>query len=195
VVETLDFEVPGPLQSARVVPPPASVAAQSAAGGPQVAAATPAVGATLGEERQWLHEQRTNLDQVRAAMESAVDAIRALEAEALRSAESQLVTLALDIAGKVLAQDIEDGRYRIEPIVREALRSIPSRRDIVVRLNPQDLSRWQEAGIAPFASGVKLVADPSVRKAECLVECAEAVVSATVAESLARAAEVMKKRE
>ena len=128
-------------------------------------------------------------------MESAVDAIRALEAEALRSAESQLVTLALDIAGKVLAQDIEDGRYRIEPIVREALRSIPSRRDIVVRLNPQDLSRWQEAGIAPFASGVKLVADPSVRKAECLVECAEAVVSATVAESLARAAEVMKKRE
>jgi len=195
VVETLDFEVPGPLQSARVVSPPASVAAQNAAGGPQAAAATPAVGATLGEERQWLQEQRTNLEQVRAAMESAVDAIRALEAEALRGAESQLVTLALDIAGKVLAQDIEDGRYRIEPIVREALRSIPSRRDIVVRLNPQDLSRWQEAGIAPFASGVKLVADPSVRKAECLVECAEAVVSATVAESLARAAEVMKKRE
>lgn len=197
MAETLDFEVPGPLQSVRVVPAPASVAAQRAAGGPQAAAAAPApaVRPTMEEERQWLHEQRNNLEQARVALEGAADAIRALEAEVILSAESQLVALALEIAGKILAQEIEDGKHRIEPIVQEALRRIPSRRDIVVRLNPQDLARWQEAGLAPFASGLKLMADPTVRKAECLVECAEAVVSATVSEGLARAAEVLLKRE
>jgi flagellar assembly protein FliH len=142
-----------------------------------------------------MEEQRKDLRQAQAALDSAVSAVRTLEAEIIGNAEAQLVTLALEIAGKVLAQDIEGGKYRIEPIVHEALSRIPCRRDIVVRLNPLDLARWQEAGVAPCAAGVKLAADPSVRRAECVVECAEGVVSATVAESLARAAEVLKKQE
>jgi flagellar assembly protein FliH len=197
VAETLVFDVPGPLQSARIVPPPDSVAAPGAAGGGGAAAARPgpAVETIPEEENPSPEEQQEGLRQALAALAAAVQAVRALEAEVMVDAESQLVTLALEIAGKVLAQEIEDGKYRIEPIVREALRRMPPRRDIVIRLNPQDLARWQEAGISASAAGLKLTADPAVRKAECMVECAEAVVSATVAESLAQAAEVLKKRE
>jgi flagellar assembly protein FliH len=191
VVDTIDFDVPGPIESAKIVAAPAPAAAQNAGGQAPGRAAE----ATPGEEAQWMEEQRKDLRQAQAALDSAVKAVRTLEAEVLGNAESQLVTLALEIAGKVLAQDIEGGKYRIEPIVHEALSRIPCRRDIVVRLNPLDLARWQEAGVAPSAAGVKLAADPSVRRAECVVECAEGVVSATVGESLARAAEVLKKQE
>ena len=197
MAETLVFDVPGPLQSVTVVAPPASAAAQGAAGGAGGAAGAPgpAAAPTVEDERLGLREQRKGLEQTRAALESAVKAVQALEAEIVSGAESQLVALALEIAGKILAQDIEGGKYRIEPIVREALRRIPSRRDIVVRLNPQDLARWQEAAATVPVAGLKLTADPGVRKAECVVECAEAVVSATVAEGLARAAEAMKKQD
>jgi flagellar biosynthesis/type III secretory pathway protein FliH len=198
VAETLVFDVPGPLQSVTVVAPPASAAAQGAAGGAGGAAGAPgpAAAPTVEDEQARRgEEQRKGLEQTRAALESAVKAVQALEAEIVSGTESQLVALALEIAGKILVQTIEDGKYRIEPIVREALRRIPSRCNIVVRLNPQDLARWQEAAATVPVVGLKLTADPGVRKAECVVECAEAVVSATVAEGLARAAEAMKKQD
>ncbi|MCX5684029.1 MAG: FliH/SctL family protein [Planctomycetota bacterium] len=197
MVDTIDFDVPGPIESAKIVAAPAPAAAPDAGGaaGQGGQASGRAAQATAEEETQWMEEQRKDLRQAQAALDSAVNAVRTLEAEIIGNAESQLVTLALEIAGKVLAQDIEGGKYRIEPIVHEAISRIPCRRDIVVRLNPLDLARWQEAGVAPGAAGVKLAADPSVRRAECVVECAEGVVSATVAEGLTRAAEVMQKQE
>ena len=55
-----------------------------------------------------------------------------------------IAKLAVEIARKILAQKVKDGDYQIESIIQEALNNSPTRQDVVVRLNPQDLARCQQ---------------------------------------------------
>lgn len=142
-----------------------------------------------------LEEERTRTALANQALRAAAEQILSLEQRILEESESHLVDLALAIAEKVVAQEIEEGRIRIEPIVREALKQAPPRRDIAVHLNPQDLAVWQESvgdegEMLPPA--IRLLADESVKRGECIVESAEGTVSATITERLSEARELLK---
>ena len=195
MTQPIVISLPAPIQTAEVVAAPAHLAGASEtrlggpAGGnanarpPSAEAVHAAAAAALTEERAKVEEERRHLAEAHKALEKAAAAIHTLEAEALAGAEAQVVELALAIAGKVLMIEIEAGRFQMEPVVREAIRHVPSRRDIVVHLNPQDAAAWQQGGAAGApASTLKVVADPAIRRGDCLVETAEATVSATVAE-------------
>jgi flagellar assembly protein FliH len=200
------IDLPGPIASVDVAPAPAA---------PQ---APPPVdhSLTVRQAQARLDQERESVALARTAMQSAAQKIAALDARITAAAEAQLVDLALAIAEKVLAQEIDQGRARIEPLVREALRHLPARRDIIVRLNPQDLAYVQAAAsgaaqgatgglpagassasvapdaAAPAFNGLKTVADPTLRRGECTVESAEGAVSATLADRLKAAADVLK---
>jgi flagellar biosynthesis/type III secretory pathway protein FliH len=185
------IDVPGPIASVVVVPAPAS------AGGPAAAPPPPPVDYTLTikQAQARLDQERASLAAARTAMELAAQKLQTLEADLTAAAEAQLVDLALAIAEKVLMQEVDQGRARVEPLVHEVLRHLPARRDLVIRLNPQDLAAVQAAATdvaAPVLGGLKTVADPSLHRGECLVESAEGTVPATLADRLQAAAGALK---
>jgi len=161
----------------------------------------------LRRQREAVQAEREGLAQASQALRHAAAAFAGLEAQVVREAEAQLVDLALAIARQVLAQEIENGRYKVEPIIQEALRQAPPRRDVLVHLNPQDLAHVQQAAdAAPGPShpgtdtgravvGVRFVANPNVRRAECLVETAEGTVPATIADRLEALGEALRQPE
>ncbi|MCY2927539.1 MAG: FliH/SctL family protein [Planctomycetota bacterium] len=131
-----------------------------------------------------------------AAATALLDAAARLDAwrrELPAKIESQLVDLAVGIARKVLCQELQAGRYEIEPIVREALAGLDLRAGAVVHLNAEDLRR---GGLAPSEGdadqAVRYVADPQVAPGECFVETPEGTVEATVEHQLARVSEEFK---
>jgi flagellar assembly protein FliH len=143
--------------------------------------------------------QRASLAMARTALESAAAQLRALQAEIVRESEHQLLDMAIDIARKVLMQEIQAQRYEIDPIVKEALSRIGPRREVVVHLNPGDLKRCIQARVQdgePSGSALRLaeigevqfVADPSVQPAHCRIETPEGTVESTPEAHLERLA-------
>jgi len=201
VPEPIVISFPAPLSTAEVVAPPASSPAAALYLAPGESpgancgakrASAQAAQAALDDARTRLDEERRLLGEARTTLEKAAAAVRALEAKALAGAETQVVELAVEIAGKVLMQELEAGRFQMEPVVREALRHVPARRDIVVRLCPQDAAAWPQGAAPGAAPGLKVVADPALRRGDCIVETAEATVSATVAERFQAAADMLR---
>ena len=134
----------------------------------------------------------------RQALEDGVEKLRQFEAELLEGTEEQLLDLALGIARRVLMQEIQADRYEIEPIVKEALLHVPTRRDVLVHLHPDDWKQSQtaeEGSKAGDSGGVRFVADASVQRAECVLETTGGVVESTVDTHLENIAEALKNPE
>ena len=102
-----------------------------------------------------------------------------------------IAKLAVEIARKILVQKVKEGDYQIESIVAEAMKNAPTRQEIVIRLNPKDLGRYQQiqqdnksqgGGEAP--AGVKFVADASIGPAECVVETPKGKIESLINEHL-----------
>jgi len=120
-----------------------------------------------------LKGERAALRSARAALEDAVAQLAESRLELVREADQQLLELALGIARKVLAQEIQAQRYEIDPIIQEALRHVPTHQDAVVRLNPDDYARCtmvREQGSGEKPEGMRFLSDPSVQPAQCVVE-------------------------
>ena|GEM_PF-272371 len=99
----------------------------------------------------------------------------------------EIAKLSVEIARKILVQTVEKKDYRIESIVREALKKAPSSGDIVIHLNPQDLAQCQKAqkdGPRDVLAGAKFVSDANIGSAECLIESPKGVVESFINEHL-----------
>ena len=119
----------------------------------------------------------------RGALAKAQAKFHDLQAQFCRDAEQQLVGLAMEIARKVLMQEIQAGRHEVDPIVQEALSRLPGRMDAVVHLHPDDLARCELACQDEGASGadsVAFVADADVRRGECLVQTSHGTVESSI---------------
>ena len=173
-----------------------------AADGPHVDPATPApaederIEAMREADREELAAQQAELAKTRQALEAGLARLSTLREEMIHEAESQLLELALDVARKVLMQEIQAGRYEIDPIVKEALRRVPRRQDVVAHLHPHDWSRSQLARGAeedPAAAGsIRFVADPSIPRGECVLETAEAAIVSAVDDHLDTIADALR---
>ena len=111
----------------------------------------------------------------------------------------EIAKLSVEIARKVLMQKVSDRDYEIESIVKEALGHAPSRQDLVVHLNPDDLAECQKAqqqdeqGSA--LAGVKFVPDPNIGRAECLLESPKGIIKSLIDEHLERIGKALRKAE
>ena len=130
--------------------------------------------------------EKAELIAARDAMRQAVANLAEAERKLIEQTESQLVELALQIASKVLMQEIQAQRYQIDPIVREAMARLSSRGGLVVRLNPQDLARCELAQANKNGAGdsgdscVRFIADASIPSAHCTVESPEGFVQSEI---------------
>ena len=107
--------------------------------------------------------------------------------------------LSVEIARKILVQKVENGDYRIESIIKEAMKNAPVRHDVVVHLNPEDYTQSREVlqdqqneQDGAFI-GIKFVSDPKIKRAECLLETPKGIVKSLIAENLERIGQALQR--
>ena len=108
----------------------------------------------------------------------------------------EIARLSVEIARKILMQKVENGDYEIEPIIEEALKNTPSSQDVVVHLNPEDIDKCQKARqVEPggVLTGIKLVPDSNVGRAECLIESPKGIIKSMMDDSLERICKALEK--
>ena len=108
----------------------------------------------------------------------------------------EIARLSVEIARKILMQKVENGDYEIESIIKEALKNAPSSPDVVVHLNPEDLEKCQKAqqdGSGGVLAGIKLIPDPSIGRAECLLESPKGIIKSLIDDNLERIGKALEK--
>jgi len=94
-----------------------------------------------------------------------------------------IAKLAVEIARKILVQKVQEKDYKIEAIVKEALSNAPTRKDMVVHLNPLDLADLQkllEQDTDGAFAAIKFVADSGIGRAECVLETPKGMVESLI---------------
>jgi flagellar biosynthesis/type III secretory pathway protein FliH len=133
-----------------------------------------------------LESQKQQCTEALQILEAVAIKLQSVYEKAIVEHRQAIAKLAVEIARKILVQKVKDGDYQIESIIQEALNSSPTRQDIVVRLNPQDLAKcqqMQQQGQAAFA-GVKFVADPGIGPAQCVVDTPKGKIESLIDEHL-----------
>ena len=141
-----------------------------------------------------LETQKLQYDKAMEALEGAARKLRSVYESTIVEHRQAIAKLSIEIARKILSQKVKEGDYQIESIVQEALNNAPARQNIVVRLNPQDLAKCQrlQKNDSILAS-VKLVADPGIGPAECVVETPKGKVESLIDGHLEQVARALNK--
>jgi len=112
--------------------------------------------------------------------------------------KEEIARLSVEIARKILIQKVQDGDYEIESIVKETLKNAPTHQDLVVHLNPEDVADCQKAqadGGKGSLAGIKLVADPNIGRAECVLESPKGIIKSLIEEHLEQIGKALEKVE
>jgi len=141
--------------------------------------------------------QQGQLAQARQALTQAMEQIKQIQAQGIEEMRHQAVDLGLAIARKVIAQEIQAQRVQIDPIILGALQQLPTRGEIVIHLNPEDIKRsgFAEEAQNAHARDLKFVSDPNISPGGCLVESIEGSVETTIDSSLKKIGETLRTPE
>jgi flagellar biosynthesis/type III secretory pathway protein FliH len=145
--------------------------------------------AELGREKQ-------SLEDTCQVLQHAADQLSQTCQALFSDHRDQIAQLAVEIARVVLMQKVLEGAYDIEAIVKESLSHAPTREDLTIRVNPQDLADCcaaQSRETDEAFAGLQFVADHGVGRAECVLESPRGVIQSMIDEHLCRIAEALKK--
>ncbi|MBN2183408.1 MAG: hypothetical protein JW715_15970 [Sedimentisphaerales bacterium] len=140
--------------------------------------------------------QNVNLSQACRILNNITDKLNEVYENLFMKHREEIAELAVEIARKILLQKVEKGDYEIEAIVKEALNNVPSRRDVEIHLNPKDAEQCQEElrnEQGCTLSGIKLIPDPDIGPAECLITSPKGTVHSFIEEHLEQIGEALKK--
>ena len=150
------------------------------------------------EQAELLRLQKENMAQVCQALQDAVNKVNEFQENIFKEHKEEIAKLSVEIARKILAQKVQEEDYKIESIIKEALKNAPTHQDVVVYLNPKDHAQYQKLqqddGTGSL-SGINFVADPNIGRAECLLETPKGIVESLIDEHLSRICEALKKAE
>jgi len=147
----------------------------------------------LKRQRDELEQARQKFVQAARTFQQAAEQLRLLRDSLFCSHREQIARLSVAIAEKVLLREIGEGRYEIAKIVEESLKAMPGGRNIVVRLNPQDLEQYsRHAGTGNGPAGVELTPDPQLRPAQCIIESDKGVIEFVIEEHLRQIEQALK---
>jgi flagellar biosynthesis/type III secretory pathway protein FliH len=100
-----------------------------------------------------------------------------------------IARLSVEIARRILVKNINERDYKIEDIVKEALKSVPVRKNIVICVNPQDYTQFQKLrteGSENILEGIELVSDATIGPAECIIKTPKGTIRSLIDEHLER---------
>jgi flagellar assembly protein FliH len=160
--------------------------------------------AQLGEAQRLRSEVETTVATVRReaeerlapvlrALSASLDDLENLEAQLIQAAETDLVRLAVAIAQRVLAHQVETDPAWMRDVLTDALKRLPDRRQVAIRLHPHDaaLAREQLARLADAAGGspLTIVDDPGLPRGGCILHSEGTTLDAGVAGAVSRLGE------
>jgi flagellar biosynthesis/type III secretory pathway protein FliH len=134
-------------------------------------------------------EKNKELMQMCKCLDDVLNKFNEFQIKFMAEHKKGVTQLAIEIAKKILCKKIADGDYEIQAIIEEALRHSPSKKDILVQLNPKDfeeINRLQENGALEAFNGIKFVQNSEVGRADCILETPKGIVESFVAEHLQR---------
>jgi flagellar biosynthesis/type III secretory pathway protein FliH len=142
--------------------------------------------------------QKTIFLQACQTLKGLIDKLNEFYDKLFAEHKEEIARLSVEIARKILAQQVQNGDYEIESIVKEALTNAPTRQEVVVHLNPEDLILCQKAQQDEpndALAGIKLISDPNIGRAECLLETPKGIVESLIDEHLERIGKALKTTE
>jgi flagellar biosynthesis/type III secretory pathway protein FliH len=148
--------------------------------------------------KQDLDAQKTVFSQASQALNGLIAKLNQFCDKLYVEHREEIARLSVEIARKILMQKVENGDYEIESIVKEALKNAPSRQDVVVHLNPEDLAQCQKAQQdepSDALAGIKFISDANIGRAECLLESSKGIVKSLIDENLERVSKALEKKE
>ncbi|GAB3789557.1 FliH/SctL family protein [Dyella agri] len=127
--------------------------------------------------RQELRERMAQLD---AVYEAAARPLQVFDEQIVQ----ELARLAMVVAGRVVARELQLSPELVARAVREAANALPAAtRELRVHLHPQDLALLQELGSAE--RHWQLLADPTLARGDCRLESEHSRLDARVETRLA----------
>jgi flagellar biosynthesis/type III secretory pathway protein FliH len=147
--------------------------------------------------------QDQDLDAQKAAFSQACQALNGVIARLNQFCDKlyvehreEIARLSVEIARKILMQKVENGDYEIESIVKEALNNTPGGQEVKVHLNPEDIEKCKKAQQSEPGSvltGIKLIPDPNIGRAECLLESPKGIIKSMIDDNLERIGKALEK--
>jgi len=151
---------------------------------------------TAQSPEQGLETQKAAFSQINQMLGNVVGKLNEFYNGAFAAHKDEIARLSVEIARKILVQKVENGDYEIESIVKEALNNAPARHDVVVHLNPDDLSQYQklrEDEPGEDLGGVKFVPDANIGRAQCLLETPKGIIESLIDQHLEQVGNALKK--
>ena len=142
--------------------------------------------------------QKTVFSQACQTLKALIDKLNQFYDKLFAEHKEEIARLSVEIARKILGQQVQNGDYEIESIIKEALTNAPTRQDVVVHLNPEDhvlCQKAQQDEPNGALEGIKLISDPNIGRAECLLETPKGIVESLIDEHLERIGKALKTAE
>ncbi len=141
-------------------------------------------GLQLGRaEGMKLYQQ--SVEDLRTEVQKVVDAILAERMRLWQEMEPQVIDLVLEIARKVLREEVQAHREAPLTIIKHALRRVSDTEHVRIRVNPDDLqiAREHREDLLAICDGVKqieIVDDRRVGDGGCIIETPGGTIDATL---------------
>lgn len=119
----------------------------------------------------------------------SVDEVNLLKNSLFKDSENEITDLVLAAAKKIIQTEIEIDREVVAAVIKNALKSLTDRKDILIRVNPYDYYLILEHREKFFndvdnLNDVKFVEDGSVGRGGCLIESRFGEVDARIEKQL-----------
>ena len=128
------------------------------------------------------------LNELLGLLHGIIDAVREDRDRFLRSAEPELVRLALGAAERIVHHEISQNDQFVVETVRSALTRAMSRSDISIRVNPEDMAVMREYRERLLAAGdfehLRLIEDQRIDRGGAVLESDSGTVDAKIATQL-----------
>jgi flagellar biosynthesis/type III secretory pathway protein FliH len=150
---------------------------------------------TTQTQIQNLEAQKTEYLQAYQTLKSLSEKLSEFYNTIFTEHREEIAKLSTEIARKILVQKVQNGDYEIESIIKEAIKNAPTHKDMVVHLNPEDLKQCQKAqqeGSGLDLSGIKLIPDPNVGQAECVLENPKGIIKSLIDQHLEKIGHALK---
>ncbi len=147
-----------------------------------------AKGYESGFQQGWqnaVQQQQENRNALRKDLQAMIQRIESAMSLWYQKAEHGLITLAREIAEKIILEEIQLNPQKIRTIAKDALRNVSAGTSVRIRVNPFDLPalRANREDLLASSAGIQqleIVGDETLSRGSVLIECDNGIIDATV---------------
>jgi flagellar assembly protein FliH len=153
-------------------------------------------GAREAQQRADAELQHT-IETLRAQLQQVIQGVHAQHEAYLQHAESQMLDLALEVARKVVREELKLQPAHVLAIVRDTLRRVQGFGRLRIRVNPLDVDLLRQnrpslLQVVDGVEGIEIVEDRRVDQGGCVIETEQGVYDARIRTQLGEIERVLR---